>query len=72
MNVVHNGSIGRKLAALVAVIALPLSILSAGCNPECVDKYDCKSKNTKTTEYTCVSNKCVVGSAGGDAPDAGP
>ena len=70
MNVVNKGSIGRKLAALLVVVALPLSILATGCNPECVDKFDCKSKNTSTTSYTCVSNKCVVGDSGGNT-DAG-
>jgi hypothetical protein len=52
------------------------TLVLQGCNPECVDKYDCTGKGAVQADggrelYTCVDSKCVAGDSGGIAPDAG-
>lgn len=47
-----------KLAALLVAVAIPCAFIFAGCNPECVDNFDCASK-TKTP--VCSAGKCVAG-----------
>jgi hypothetical protein len=68
-------NLGLK-AALLALLATPVIVFSTGCNPECVDKFDCYSKVTAAQQnWTCVDSKCVVGSPDPDvtgAADAGP
>lgn len=67
-------NLGLK-AALLVLLATPVIVLSTGCNPECVDKYDCVTKVTATSKlWTCVDSKCVVGSPDptAGAADAGP
>ncbi len=49
----------------VALLATPLMFVTTGCNPECVDKYDCKTLEalpenvTAKKKFTCEANKCV-------------
>ncbi len=62
-----------KRAARYLLLAAPIALVATSCQPECVDLYDCRGKNTKdggtTITYTCVDNKCVQGSPVN--PDAG-
>src|SRR4051812_1546368 len=44
-----------RLLALVLVVSVPLAVFAVGCNPECVDRYDCRAKGAS---YLCVSNRC--------------
>ncbi len=48
-----------KWVGLLALCALPLMVLS-GCNPECVDRFDCRAKGTN---FVCTNSKCVEGAA---------
>ncbi len=59
---------------LVVVLAFATAAL-AGCNPECIDRPDCKrfeltADGAVGVAYTCVANKCVQGSSGGLPPAA--
>jgi hypothetical protein len=49
---------------LAALVVSPVLLFGTGCNPECVDKYDCLSKSHALADggvpnFQCVSNKCV-------------
>lgn len=63
----------RRLSALFAAIVIPLcSIALTACQPECVDKYDCRAKGTAGQAYACVDNQCVPATPEADAGvDAG-
>ncbi len=54
----------------VALGALSLGLLVTGCEPECVDAFDCASKDSpgEGKRYVCESNRCVVRDI---TPDAG-
>ncbi len=60
----------RILAALALLGAL---LFTSGCNPECVDTFDCRGRGTG---YVCQENRCVVGTptvdAGADAGTCNP
>lgn len=64
------GLIGK--ASVAALLLGVMAFFSVGCNPECVDKYDCVNLG-KPTGTTCVSGKCVPGDSGGHllCPDGG-
>lgn len=58
----------KKLLWLVAAaIGAGVIALASGCNPQCVDRFDCRSLGPT---YICNdSNQCVVGAAA--CPDGG-
>ena len=66
----------------IVVAAVSLGVFATGCQAECVDKFDCKSiqsrpENVKLgKQFTCVEAKCVEcakdGCPGTLIPDAGP
>lgn len=62
-----------KVAAAALAIAA-MSLFSAGCAPECVDKFDCSSKGKLGEQWTCVTGVCKQGSPDPTAgtADAGP
>ena len=54
-----------KIAA-VALFVAPLAVVNlSGCQPECVDKFDCVKPDAGATSYTCEKGVCVVGDPGG-------
>lgn len=67
----------RRLPVLLAALVLPLFALTlTGCDPECVDKFDCRDKAKDGEEMVCVDNFCRVddgtgGEDAGEEPDAG-
>ena len=63
-----NGMSAVKVA-VVALLAAATAILSTGCNPECVDKYDCLAAAKQGATYTCENNKCIKQAA--TSTDAG-
>jgi len=69
-----SGSLGQVSWALCSVM---LGLLVTGCEPECVDQYDCANKLGRPgagQRYVCESNQCVardVDAPPAPAPDAG-
>ena len=54
----------------LALGALSLGLLVTGCQPECVDRFDCANKDDpgEGKQYVCESERCVVRDV---TPDAG-
>lgn len=46
-------------SAVVAALALGVALVGTGCNPECVDKYDCLADAKVGSNFTCENNRCV-------------
>ena len=60
----------RKTVRLFGM-AMWLALLPA-CNPECVDRFDCKEvARTAGKAFTCVDSKCVQCDAAGCPSEAG-
>jgi len=62
--------------AALAVATLVLALASTGCNPECVDAYDCRADNGQPPagqQWTCRNEKCATVPLPGPLPpvDAG-
>lgn len=58
-----------KIIALVAVVAAPVILFAGGCDPECVDNFDCK--RSVGADYVCKTGKCVKGPPDAGTSDAG-
>jgi hypothetical protein len=58
---------------VVALGALSLGLLVTGCQPECVDRYDCVNKGSPGAgrQYACVDERCVPRDIPGTTTDAG-
>ncbi len=56
-----------RFAGFAAGLALTLPFLVTGCEPECADQFDCRSKAGPGELLACVNGKCVPA----DPADAG-
>lgn len=51
----------RRTYRWFAAIVVPLcAVALTACEPECVDKFDCRGKGAPGEEMTCVDNQCVT------------
>ncbi|NTX55959.1 hypothetical protein HUA74_09390 [Myxococcus sp. CA051A] len=60
----------------LAVTTFAVALLGTGCNPECVDTFDCRADNGEPPagqQWVCVDEKCETEPIGQPpVPDAGP
>ncbi|MFY2562710.1 hypothetical protein ACN469_34275 [Corallococcus terminator] len=73
-------------SASLAVATFAVALLGTGCNPECVDQFDCRADNGEPPagqQWVCVDEKCETepveqpptpdaGTPDSGTPDAGP
>jgi hypothetical protein len=55
-----------KLIGLIMLVAAPVILFAGGCDPECVDDWDCL--RAKGSAYICTTGKCVQGTRDSGTP----